>query len=424
LPAGESVVKVIVQMYPVLPAASEEERIRLRPIGRNSGLYQKTLRGWNEIVEAADDLGLWGVTAIEHHFHSEGYEVSPNPGVMNAYWAAKTKNLHIGQLGYVMSAHNPLRVAEETAILDHLTQGRCFVGFSRGFQSRWTDLMGQHIGTRATLSDGSDDDRLNREIFEEAVDIVLRAWTEESIEHNSPRWQIPYPYEGGHRGWFMAPWTAKLGAHGEIGPQGEIRRISVVPAPYTKPHPRVFVASNASRETVEYAGRHGFIPAYFSKASQVADFGPDYVMAAAAAGHRFALGQNQAIVRMPRIADTMAQARAEVAAFDGMIFKHFYENFLPAAFREKANVLPDTPLEDLVDPLIATGLVVAGTASEVRDAFVAQWRHLPAEYIILIYHYAQQPKDSVIANLEAFMREVKPALDELTEYRTPSRTAG
>ena len=75
--------------------------------------------------------------------------------------------------------------------------------------------MGQHIGTQATLSDGSDADLKNREIFEEAVEIVLKAWTEESIEHNSERWQIPFPYDGGHRGWFMAPWTEKLGAHGE-----------------------------------------------------------------------------------------------------------------------------------------------------------------------------------------------------------------
>jgi len=128
-------------------------------------------------------------------------------------------------------------------------------------------------------------------------------------------------------------------------------------------------------------------------------------------------------VRMPRIADTTEQARADVAAYDGMIFKHFYENFLPAAARAKANVTPDTPLEDLVDPMISTGLFVAGTASEVRDEFVSQWRHLPAEYVILIYHYAQQPKASVIANLEAFMREVKPALDELTDYQTAGKAA-
>ena len=59
---------------------------------------------------------------------------------------------------------------------------------------------------------------------------------------------------------------------------------------------------------------------------------------------------------------------------------------------------------------------MAGTTSEIRDQFVAQWKHLPAEYVILIYHYAQQPKESVIKNIQLFMDEVKPALDELTEY--------
>ena len=62
-------VKVIVQMYPVIPAESEEERINLRPIGRNREKYQETLRGWCDIIEAADGMGIWRATAIEHHFH-------------------------------------------------------------------------------------------------------------------------------------------------------------------------------------------------------------------------------------------------------------------------------------------------------------------------------------------------------------------
>jgi len=409
-------VKVIVQMYPVIPTESEEERIKLRPIGRNSEKYQATLRGWCDIIEEADRMGIWGATAIEHHFHSEGYEVSPNPGIINAFWGARTKNIHIGQLGYVMSAANPIRVAEETAILDHLMEGRTFVGFSRGFQSRWTDLLGQHIGTRATMSDGGKDDLLNREIFEEAVEIVIKSWTQDSIEHNSERWQIPFPYAEGHRGWEMVDWTAKMGAYGEVGSDRELRRISVVPAPYTKPHPPVFIASNSSQRTIEYAGRNGFIPAYFAKSSQVADFGPYYLKESSKAGYKFSPGQNQAIVRMPRIANNLSDAREDIARFDGMIFKHFYQNFLPAALRAKANVQMETPLEDLVDPMLSTGLFMGGSVSEIRDQFIEQWKHLPAEYVILIYHYAQQPKESVIKNLKLFMEEVKPALDEMTEY--------
>ena len=50
---------------------------------------------------------------------------------MNAYCATITRNLRVGQLGYVMSTQNPIRVAAESAVIDHLSQGRSFVGFAR-----------------------------------------------------------------------------------------------------------------------------------------------------------------------------------------------------------------------------------------------------------------------------------------------------
>ncbi|MPZ23012.1 MAG: LLM class flavin-dependent oxidoreductase [Dehalococcoidia bacterium] len=134
-------VKVMLQIYPVMPAASEEERIARRPLGRSAEVYQETIDGVHDLVRAADEMGLWGCATIEHHFHSEGYEVGPQPGILNAYWAAITKNIRIGQLGYVMSAQNPIRVAEEVAILDHLLKGRSFVGFARGYQA-----LDQHAG--------------------------------------------------------------------------------------------------------------------------------------------------------------------------------------------------------------------------------------------------------------------------------------
>ena len=143
-------VKVLLQLYPVIPA-TRAEREAQRPMGRNRERYQELLGGWHDIVRAADRLGVWGVATVEHHFHSEGYEVGPNPGVLDAYWAAITENVRVGQLGYVMSAQNPIRVAEETAILSHLAEGRIFVGFARGYQSRWTNILGQHLGARATL---------------------------------------------------------------------------------------------------------------------------------------------------------------------------------------------------------------------------------------------------------------------------------
>ena len=412
-------VKVIFQVYPVIHAADEAERTALRPIGRNADRYQQALNGLPDIVQAADALGLWGIASIEHHFHSEGYEVGPDPGVLNAYWAAITKNIRVGQLGYVMSAQHPIRVAEQTAILDHLSRGRCFVGFARGYQDRWTNIIGQHLGTRATHSLEGADDALNREIFEEQVELVIRAWTEDSIELKSPRWQIPYPYDDGID-WWMRETTARLGAPGELGPDGRVRRVSVVPAPYTKPHPPIFVGSSASAATVEYCGRNGFIPTYFGGVERTVSFGPRYVEAAAQAGHTYALGQNQAAVRWLQIADDRDALRRALSAYDTEIYKNFY-NQLHSQARHAPDALPlDAGEEQILDRLEQSPQHATGTVDEVRELLVSQRRDFPAEYIVLILHYAQQPADSVIRNLETFMREVKPALDELTMYPEPA----
>lgn len=412
-------VNVILQLYPQIPA-TREERVEKRPIGRDAERYQALMREMPKIITAADELGLWGVSSIEHHFHSEGYEVGPNPGLLNAYWAAITKRIRVGQLGYTMSAQNPFRVAEDVAILDHLAGGRSFCGFSRGYQARWTNILGQHLGTRATLSPSGmpdqmaqldeatqaariSDDQINREIFEENVELVQQAWLQDSVEWKG-RWQVPFPYDEGVD-WTMTA-TREMGAEGEMDETGKIRRVSVVPKPLTQPHPPVFVSSNASKETVEYCGPRGFIPTYFSKIERAAEFGGAYVDAAAKGGKTYALGQNQALVRWGQIAETMDEARRMVADYDVDIFRDLYAGLAPMKFD------PANP----VDSVVNSGLWVVGTPEQVRDDYVRLWNQLPAEYVVLIYHYAQQPADSVIRQLELFMQHVKPALDELTDY--------
>ena len=425
-------VKVILQLYPVIPAKNEEERAALRPIGRNRERYQETLSGWHDIIRAADNLGLWGVATIEHHFWSEGYECGPNPGVLDAYWAAITKNVRVGQMGYVMSTQNPMRVAEETAIIDHLTRGRCFVGFARGYQSRWTNVIGQHLGTRATISptagggddnhmfagdkqqSDSDDDAVNRRIFEEEVDIVVKAWTEDSIAYRGESWQIPFPFDQGVDDWPLARAgvTGRFGAHGEVGADGNVHRISVVPAPYTRPHPPVFVATAGSPESAQYAGRRGFIPLYFTSLKNAIALGTEYQNAATASGYKFTFGQNQAVVRMPHLGATMEEAKRSLIDYDADIFRNFYASM----GRRKMDT------SDVYKATTQFGMWAVGTVDDVRRQLVEEWKKFPAEYLTLIYHYAQMPKDVVIRNLELFMREIKPALDELTPY-TEKETA-
>ena len=63
----------------------------------------------------------------EHHLSVEDMTVSNNPAILNMFFGAKTKRLRHGALGYVLPAHNPLRVAEDIAMIDQLTR-RCAGG--------------------------------------------------------------------------------------------------------------------------------------------------------------------------------------------------------------------------------------------------------------------------------------------------------
>ena len=408
-------VKIIVQTFPVIPAESPQERAALRPLGRNRERYQEVLEGWTEIVQAADKMGVWGFATIEHHFHSEGYEVGPNPGVLAAHWAAVTKNIRLGQLGYVMSTQNPFRIAEEAAIIDHLAKGRSFVGFARGYQDRWTNIVGQHLGSVAAHSDGSADDTLNRQIFEEQVDLVLKCWTEDSIEHKSDRWQVPFPYEEGIP-WWMSDSTKWLGAPGEIGDDGNVHRVSVVPKPYQDPHPPVFVASLGSPKSVEYCAAKDFIPVYFGPRARTIEQGPAYQrIAKEVNGRDYAIGEHMCLVKNIEIGADDQDVYNKIAKHDSDIYLHFI-NPLNRLHNPDAALKPDASMDEIVGAIRKSDMFVTGTLDQVRDQLVREYEELPSEYFVLIFHYAQHPKEDVIATLETFMKEIKPALDDATPY--------
>ena len=136
--------EIILQVYPAL--GDEEEMGKRRPIGRDNEAYQNLLEGLVELCKAADDLGYWGITHVEHHMHSEGMEISPAPLLLNVYLGTFTKRLRHGQLGLVLPAHDPIRLAEEVAIADHMLRGRLFVGMARGYQARWQNILCQRFG--------------------------------------------------------------------------------------------------------------------------------------------------------------------------------------------------------------------------------------------------------------------------------------
>ncbi len=419
--------KPIVEIYPVMPAKDEAEREALRPIGRDAKIFQEVMEGWTEIIVEADRLGLWGAAAIEHHFWSEGYQMGTTPGLMNAYWAGLTKQLHLGQLGYVLGSHDPIRLAEETALISHMTKGpllrRPGARLSEPLDGH---LVGQHLGATPTKSPRAaelnaaaagigfaqaaksqadiDQDARNRAVFEENYEILHKAWTEKSFRHKGLNWEIPAPYEG-IENWQLADagLTQKLGAPNEVDEHGVVRELSVVPAPYQNKAPPVFVSGSGTPATIAFAARNGFNPVYFTNIDTAERLAQYYVDIAKDAGRTVKLGENQAVVRWLHFADTDEQAVEDLLEYDGELWKNFY---CPMGKRS-------IDLKDAAKSAIASGLYAAGTVETVRNQLIAEFRRVPAEYIVLVYHYAMMPKHKVVENMKIFMDQVKPAIDEV-----------
>lgn len=399
--------KVILQLYPMFPSDGEEDRKARRPLGADTDMYHRIVHEWTEIVREADAMGVWGISTIEHHLHSEGYEVGPNPGVLNAYWASQVKNAHVGALGYVAATQDPIRVAEETAIIDHLTKGKYFVGFARGYQSRWTNIIGQFAEAQATVSDGSDADRKNREIFEERVEMILDCWQNESTVLDGQSYQAPYPLETGVENYPAWEIARDAGVEGEVDANGNTRRICVVPKPYQKPHPPVFVAASKSRESINFCAKHGFRPTYFMPNKGIFELSQVYVEEAAKYGHHFRLGERQNIVRWPHITKTPEDFDRKLRDYDLDIYKNFYGPFFPQ--------FPRGADHELIDGMKKSEIFIGGTVDETIRQFRHIYDNVPAEYITLIWHWAQQPKDDMMEELQLFMDRVLPEL-EIPDY--------
>ena len=330
--------KFMLFVLPTVPG-SLAERQQLRPIGRNNERYQQMLDELRQLVVLAEEAGFDVFATTEHHFHSEGYEASVAPLLLYTDLAARTQRIKFASLGLVLPAWDPLRVAEEIAVLDHLTKGRFYAGFARGYQDRWVNVLGQQYHATGALMDGSAIDQHNRDVYEEALDIIRKAWTEDSITYNGKYYQIPYPYEEGIQRWPVAEWTRKYGAPGEVDEQGVVRKISVIPKPYQQPHPPLFQPFSVSQNTIRYTARSGIVP--WILVSNPPDFQRlchVYQEVARDAGRSLRLGESVGAFRAVHFGKTEAEA---VALFTDTNYRGFTDYFSGFGFGEAFRTAED-----------------------------------------------------------------------------------
>jgi alkanesulfonate monooxygenase SsuD/methylene tetrahydromethanopterin reductase-like flavin-dependent oxidoreductase (luciferase family) len=398
--------KFMLFILPTVPA-SFPERERLRPIGRNNDKVQEMIGQVREIATMADDFGFDVLSMTEHHFHSEGLEVSVAPIPFFADLAARTRRIKFASLILALPSWDPIRLAEEIAVLDHLTRGRFIAGIGRGYQDRWVKILGQQYGVAGARSDGSAGDKHNREVFEELFAIMKKAWTEESFSFKGKHYQVPVPYEG-IRDWPVArSWTGKYGAPGEIDAEGLVREISVVPKPYTTPHPELWQAFSFSPDTLQWCAAQDLLPwILVSDPPAFRALCDSYREAAAAKGRQLALGQNIGAFRMVHLGQTREEAFRLGESALGAAFVHYFSGFGFFEGFRRAGETGEVPRT--YDRMVDSQFALCGTADSVKRQIDDIRKNANPEWFGWYLDQGLMSQDDIKRQLELFATKIMP----------------
>jgi alkanesulfonate monooxygenase SsuD/methylene tetrahydromethanopterin reductase-like flavin-dependent oxidoreductase (luciferase family) len=355
--------------------------------------YEQHLEAWEEM----DKLGFDGVGLNEHHTTPHGMMNSPN--MMAAAAAQRTKKLKFLILGNLLPIHNPLRIAEELAMADCMSRGRILSGFARGVPREYNVYNVPMAESRAR--------------FEEAVDIIMKAWTEPMFSHDGKYWQM--------------------------------KDIAIWPRPYQQPHPPVWVPFTGSKETIEWAGKRNFsavlpdfkrgltedIVGYFAKqlaknghtitpehlcfftdafvaddkAAALKEYSPFYFYFVHTLWHHGSTKEKEAAVKTSGYVSNTSfdYVREENRAAAGLD-------------REKMKAMTVAEVEKRIDDK----LLAFGKAKDVTDKLIADAERYGANSILLNMNLGAMRHDVFMAQLRRFGREVLPALQAHQVKRVPA----
>jgi alkanesulfonate monooxygenase SsuD/methylene tetrahydromethanopterin reductase-like flavin-dependent oxidoreductase (luciferase family) len=351
--------------------------------------YEEHLTAWEEL----DRLGYDGVGFNEHHTSPYGLMNSPN--LMAASAAQRTRRIKLLIYGNLLPLHDPLRLAEELAMLDCLSNGRIVSGFARG-------IPREHNVYRVPLRD-------SRARFEEAWEIVRRAWTEEVFSYAGRFWSYD--------------------------------NVAIWPRPVQQPHPPVWVPVTGSKETIEWAGRYDIpiTPGLVPTRGLREDIIRYYARCLAQHGHK--LTPDHLIIQASvYVADSKAQAVKEAGPytlyFNQTLFSH--GNISEASLQRDAGYLSAGSF-DYVRPENLAAVSGArerfrdmtladverdaeqmpwGTPDEVIERITAAADHAGANTVLINVNRGAMPQEMFMHQIQRIGSKVLPALQAHQVTRT------
>ena len=340
------------------------------------------------IAKTLDDNGFDTMWMAEHHFQPEGYECIPNLIMLNVHLAHLTKNIRFGCGFNIAPMWHPLRLAEDFATADILTKGRVIFGVGRGYHTREVETFGSPLT----------DQDANREKFEEAVDIIFKAFNNESFSHQGKYYTLPpeVPYRG---------YTLK--------------ELTLVPRPLTLPVECWQPIQGGTQRALDFMVKHGIKGIL---GGGVAEGGAmDSIMF----GYRDALvragktdaqpGEGLSIGFHFHLAPTVEQAMDEAQGFYEENLKMFGPLRLTRGMtEEQIEVIGDprrAPTAGLptIQSAVETGAFLAGPPDRIIEQLKSVEKEYPGLERIGVSHPVGTPQSVITEQLEWFGKEVMPA---------------
>ena len=330
-------------------------------------------------LEYGEVLGFDGVAVNEHH--QTAYGLMPSPVVMASALARRTKKVKIAILGSALPLReHPITVAEEHAMIDVITGGRLISGFVRGIGAEY-----HTFGINPTIS---------HDRFHEAHDLIVQAWTRPG----------PFSFTGRHY---------------------NLEYVNLWPRPFQNPHPPIWVPSQGSKETIDWAAlpnhRYTYLQT-FSPAAVVEKYLQSYRDTAQGYGYEAADSQLGWAVPV-YVSDTDDQARKEAKVhfelFRNRLLKMPIEMLLPPGYtsrdslknlmKAKASLSQDLT----IDKAIEMGMFVCGTANTVRQMLEDHWSKMHFDNLLTMMHFGSLPQDLTKRSMEMFAKDVLPHIQKL-----------
>jgi len=335
---------------------------------RGVELYHRYL----DELELADELGFDGIAVNEHH--QTAYGLMPAPNIMAAALARRTSKAQLMVLGNAIGIRsNPLQIAEEIAMLDHLSRGRVVSGFVRGIG--WEYFAHSVNPTRS------------RERFEEAHDLIIKAWTTRE------------PFQ----------W---------IGRNYEFRYVNVWPRPLQDPHPPIFVPGAGSSETMRWVAERDYsYMSVYAPVGIIKRWFDGYRTAAEQAGH--APNPERIVFSVPvYVAETDERAHAEARGPTEWLFhkglKQGPEIVFPPGYMSPGSMrgLLTSGMSGFAgmsyEDLLREGMMIAGSADSVGAELERLRDELGFGALNLLFCIGDMPHEHVVKSMELFASRVMP----------------